>query len=377
MRLNDIEQKFFALLRLSLSDDYVADESTRRVLNSIRPTDWKSLFELSERQTLLAIVFRGVCRMPLSLQPPRQLVFRWVSYCEQIKHQNIRVDACAVKAIQQLSAAGFRCCLLKGQGNALMYPDPRMRTSGDVDVWTDGDDHRALRYAASFEAHPEFYYHHVELPEVDGLPVEMHYRPAFLQSFRHNKRLQSYFKQHADEQFSNIVELPEGAGRIAVPTPSFNRIFQLCHIVNHFGHEGIGLRQIVDYYYVLRQGFSDAEKEADVQTLKATGMLRFARGMMYILHEMLGLGSRYLLVEPDERMGKAILHETLCGGNFGRYDARLYAGTNANKLGKNFFRLVRDLRLCRYYPSEMLSEPFFRLWHYAWRRKMKHLLKCQ
>lgn len=184
-----------------------------------------------------------------------------------------------------------------------------------------------------------------------------------------------YFKQHADEQFSNLVELPDGVGQVSIPTPSFNRIFQLCHIVNHFGHEGIGLRQIVDYYYVLRQGFSDEEKAADVHILKTTGMLRFARGMMYIMSEFLGLESRYLLVDSDPRMGKVILRETMFGGNFGHHDTRLYAGTSAGKVGKNFFRLLRDIRLCRYYSSEMLSEPFFRLWHYVWRRKQIRMLK--
>lgn len=375
MQLNDIEQKFFALLRLSLMEEEAVDDATKRVLKTICPTDWSSLYRMSERQTLVAVIFRGVCRLPSSLYPPRPLVLRWISYSEQIKHQNMRADACAVKALTTISAAGLRCCLLKGQGNALMYPDPRMRTSGDIDAWTDAGDLCALRYVESVQHEVDFCYHHVELPHVDGLPVELHYRPAFLQNFRHDKRLQTYFTEHADEQFSNIVELPDGAGQIAVPTPSFNRIFQLCHIVNHFGHEGIGLRQIIDYYYVLRQGFSEEEKKADYETLKATGMLHFARGLIYILNEFLGLESRYLLVEPDARMGSTILHETLCGGNFGHHDTRIYAKTGNSTVGRNFFRLLRDIRLWRHYPSELLFEPIFRLWHYGWRQRMKKRLK--
>ena len=34
---------------------------------------------------------------------------------------------------------GLRCCILKGQGNALMYPNPYSRTPGDIDVWIDAD----------------------------------------------------------------------------------------------------------------------------------------------------------------------------------------------------------------------------------------------
>ena len=36
-----------------------------------------------------------------------------------------------------------------------------------------------------------------------------------------------------------------------IPTVEFNIIFQLTHIYSHLMNERIGLRQLVDYYYVL------------------------------------------------------------------------------------------------------------------------------
>ena len=36
-----------------------------------------------------------------------------------------------------------------------------------------------------------------------------------------------------------------------IPTVEFNIIFQLTHIYSHLMNEGIGLRQLLDYYYVL------------------------------------------------------------------------------------------------------------------------------
>ena len=53
-----------------------------------------------------------------------------------------------------------------------------------------------------------------------------------------------------EEQFSHRVMLGE-QGEIAIPTVEFNLIFQLTHIFSHLMNEGIGLRQLVDYYYVL------------------------------------------------------------------------------------------------------------------------------
>ena len=52
-------------------------------------------------------------------------------------------------------------------------------------------------------------------------------------------------------QCSNIVSLPDDAGDIAIPTTAFNVIYQLCHLYHHFFDEGIGMRQMIDYYYVV------------------------------------------------------------------------------------------------------------------------------
>ena len=47
------------------------------------------------------------------------------------------------------------------------------------------------------------------------------------------------------------MSLPDDAGEIAVPTTAFNTIYQLCHLYHHFFDEGIGMRQIIDYYFVV------------------------------------------------------------------------------------------------------------------------------
>ena len=67
----------------------------------------------------------------------------------------------------------------------------------------------------------------------------------------YNARLQKWFRRNADLQCSNVVGLSDGAGDIAIPTTSFNVIYQLTHLYHHFFDEGIGMRQIIDYYYVV------------------------------------------------------------------------------------------------------------------------------
>ena len=81
----------------------------------------------------------------------------------------------------------------------------------------------------------------------------MHYRPSFLLCFWHNRKLQKYYERVKEELFSHRVMLGE-QGEIAIPTVEFNLIFQLTHIFSHLMNEGIGLRQLLDYYFVICGG---------------------------------------------------------------------------------------------------------------------------
>ena len=67
----------------------------------------------------------------------------------------------------------------------------------------------------------------------------------------YNARLQKWFKRNADLQCSNVVSLPDCIGDIAIPTTAFNVIYQLTHLYHHFFDEGIGMRQIIDYFFVV------------------------------------------------------------------------------------------------------------------------------
>ena len=131
-----------------------------------------------------------------------------------------------------------------------MYPNPYSRTPGDIDIWVEGEDKRVISFVRSISPHEKACYHHIEFPSYKGVEVEVHYRPSFLLCFWHNRKLQKYYERVKEQQFSHRVMLGE-QGEIAIPTAEFNLIFQLTHIYSHLMNEGIGLRQLVDYYYVL------------------------------------------------------------------------------------------------------------------------------
>ena len=248
--MNDITA-FFAFLKYCLG--YKGNMS--RVMASM---DWQELYSFASKQALLGLCFEGIERLgkeypeELKRNPiGRELLMTWMGKAQQIRRQNMKVNAVASKLFSMLREDGMRCCVLKGQGNALMYPNPYSRTPGDIDVWIDASRERIMEYAQKkFELEDDIRLQHLET-SLDGVPVELHFFPCSMNNPIYHARLQKWFRRNADLQCSHIVGLPDGAGDIAIPTTAFNVIYQLTHLYHHFFDEGIGMRQIIDYFLVV------------------------------------------------------------------------------------------------------------------------------
>lgn len=356
---------FFELLRYALRIDANSP--------AIAVADWEKMHQLAKEQCLLGVIYKAVERLPEQHRPPKRLLLQWFVEAEQIRRQNEKVfDACAT-ITGLFEKANIGCCVLKGQGNAVMYDDPFSRMPGDIDLWVDSSKVRIedgflivgnKRLKAGVQV-----YHHIDIEDVDGVSLEVHTKPSFMNNLFHNKNMQSFFLENAPVQFAHKIEMPQGKGTINVPTPYFNAIYQLAHISKHFFQEGIGLRQFVDYYFVLKslspslsQG---GEMSSYMHILKQLGLWKFAGAVMYVMREVFLLENRYMIAPVDGRRGKMLLMEIIRGGNFGKYDeANIKAESHFKK---NIQRIKRDIRTFRNFPSESLWEPVFRVYHFFWR----------
>ena len=341
--------------------------------------DWRQLYSFATKQTIIGICFDGIRRLSeeypeeLKKNPiERDLLMTWMGVSQQIRRQNMKVNGVAAKLYSMLREDGLRCCILKGQGNALMYPNAYSRNPGDIDVWVNASREQITEYAKKhFELGDDIRYQHIET-SVDGVPVELHFFPCTMNNPIYNAHLQKWFKRNADLQCSNVVSLPDCIGEIAIPTTAFNVIYQLCHLYHHFFDEGIGMRQIIDYYYVVSMLNVNCEMLTWLQKdLKHLGLWKFARAVMYVLHEALGLSGEKMIAPMDEKRGKLLLAEILNGGNFGKHFTKYGHFTQQGMAKKYFLKIWRNMHFVRYYPAEALSEPIFRTWHFFWRVKNK------
>ena len=346
--------------------------------NVVANIDWQQLYSFASKQAILGLCFEGVERFgeeyPEELkQNPigKELLTTWMAKTQQIRRQNMNVNGVAAKLYSKFREDGLRCCILKGQGNAVMYPNPYSRTPGNIGVWVNASREDMTEYAKNhFKQEDDIRFHHLETT-MDGVPVELHFYPGIMNNPIYNARLQKWFKRNADLQCSNVVSLPDGIGEIAIPTTAFNVVYQLTHLYHHFFDEGIGMRQIIDYYYVVNNDELLAIKDTLQKELKHLGLWKFARAVMYVLHEALGLSGEKMIAPMDEKRGKLLLAEILNGGNFGKHFTKYGHFTQQGMTKKYFLKIWRNMHFVRYYPAEALSEPIFRTWHFFWRMKNK------
>ena len=222
---------------------------------SVKDADWGALYGIAKKQALIGVLFHGIQQLPKELAPDGDLLMTWMGQAQRIKQQNMRLFMDSAKVCKNFKDVGFRNCILKGQGHALLYPDPFMRTPGDIDIYLEGGRKRIMEYVEGVCPGQVMRYHHVDFP-VMKTPIEVHFTPSYMFCPWHNRRMQKWFGKVMDLQCSNVVGLPNGLGEIAVPTTSFNVVYVLSHLYRHVFTEGIGLRQLLDYYFVIEKFFS-------------------------------------------------------------------------------------------------------------------------
>ena len=364
---------FFDFLRFCIG-------SAKEIPDSLKEADWKELYRIAQKQALLGVLFHGIRRLPKELAPEQKLLMQWMAMAEQIRKQNIRLFQDSVKVCQNFENEGFANCILKGQGNALLYPDPYMRTPGDIDIYLSGGRRKIMKYVGQVCPNQVMRYHHVDFP-VMKTAIEVHFTPSYMFCPIHNRRMQKWFKEVMGEQCAHRVSLPDGYGEIHVPTASFNVIYILSHLYRHIFTEGIGLRQLLDYYYVLISDdllvisddllvISDdllVIRDRVQKELKHLGLWKFAQAVMFVMKEVFGLSEDRLIAPMDEKEGRFLLDEIMRGGNFGQYDDRMGDKVDESKIHRYFRMNLRNLRFVKHYPIEAVWEPFFRTWFAGWK----------
>ena len=376
LQKGNIENLFYQLLRMALG---------RQVCLPHTPNEqeWKALYELAKKQSLIGVCFAGVQKLQTQRQePPEMTYLTWIAMAAKIQQRNEVVSRQCVELQGQLAADGVRSCVLKGQGVGALYrvhendndnnqnsSDLSMlRQSGDIDVWVDTDEEGALRWVKKYQRVLDFDYKHVHLDVLEGTSVEVHYRPSTSRVPWYMKRVDHFTREKAC--WTNAVAL--GDGMVNVPSLEFNLVFILQHIFGHLFAEEMTLKQYLDYYFVLKQAHVEG---ADVQEayrwMLRMGMGSFAKATMWLLREVFGMPEEWMICEADADEGRFLLDRVMAK------EQKAKSGEHGSvrwHLSVFWAQQSKNLHLLTHYPLEVLFSPIWLARHFFWKRiwKMKH-----
>ena len=337
------------------------------------------MMEIAEKQSLSGIAFYAVERLPKEQWPTQDVLFEWLVLSERIEGQNRRTTDVCKALCEKLDEDGFRCCILKGQANHAYYGEElgKHRVCGDVDIWVVPKDRslkhpvkEVLTYFEKKNVIESLCWLHAEIKPINHVPVEVHLRPSFFNSPIRNKRFLSLFNFDKCVCIKNI----DGIGFPVLKT-DYDVIFQLNHLYRHLIDEGVGLRQVLDYYMLLKTWHTKTElsKAEVMKIVERLGMRMFAHALMYVLQVVFSADSSLLLCNPSEKDGRFLLNEIMTAGNFGHYDPRMRElevkkGALSYQLNRTYRRFTRNLRFLTSYPEEVIYEPIARASHVVWRK---------
>lgn len=376
-----IIKDFFLILQSTIGENV-------RLTHSLSHDEWEEMFDWAKKQALLGLAFEGVKKLPKEQWPQGDIVLKWTMATEQIKRLNLRTTNVCLRLNDILAKEGFDTCILKGQANHVYYDSMidgvslgMQRVCGDVDAWIwpkEKMQHPVksiIDYCQRKNILISLCHLHAEVKPIGGVPIEIHFRPSFLNTPWRNRYFQKVFKSAVFEnaKIDNI-------GIVKKLRVDYDLIFQMNHIYRHLLDEGVGLRQVFDFYVLLKDYNKERivrkelmGKEEIIKIISSCGMKRFATALMFVLKEIFHVGNDELICGISEKDGLFLLNEIMMAGNFGHYDIRMNdievrKGKLSFQLQRASRRFMRNLRFLSSYPEEVICEPFARVYHFVWRK---------
>lgn len=240
--------------------------------------------------------------------------------------------------------------VFKGLAVARYYPEPFVRTMGDVDFYVPQRDflraveviERGLNVVMDKEDIDKHYSF-----DWQGIRFEMHYQIETFGNHRHQRRfdrmIDEAMAEHTDS-FS-VCDSDGNETEVSVLPPTEDLIVVFKHWFNHLLVEGVGLRQTLDLA-VLLTAYRDKINVGRLMTaLDGIGYMKAFRAMLAMMRRYLGLDwfdNFFVYNRCDERYAGKLMGTVMESGNFGRKAYRNH--TEGKK--KSMETATRALRHC-------------------------------
>ena len=220
---------------------------------------------------------------------------------------------------------------MKGLASAMYYPEPNLRSMGDVDFLVAKEN---VSQAGKLLESIGFAVDHGE--EDDGIHIAYTRPPMSIWELHHsvngipNNEVGELIRAEMDKTIPTAETAEVDGSTCRLPDKLHHGLIMLLHTASHLTSEGVGLRHLCDWA-VFASTLSDAEfREIFEKKLKGFGLWRFAQVLTLLGIRNLGAPKRVWALEAvesrkvNEEMLEGLMNDILSGGNFGTKDMNRY-----------------------------------------------------
>ena len=288
---------------------------------------WKEILDLGLKQGVIGLVFAGASALSSEVVIPDSISYRMMIEADRIIRRSEKVSKGANSLVAALETEGIHPVIMKGPSVAVYYPDPKLRESGDLDIFIlpDGFD-KAIGIIPSGEFHKDsdgnILYHW------DDVLIDQHPR---------------YFDLH-NQQPARLDNVN--------PSPEDQLLMLSLHIRKHCMAAGVGLRQICD----MAMAYRALEGSYDPQTLldlyDHTGSARWNLLLASFIRSYLG---DVPLPYPEDRNYPnpgSLFKIVFAGGSFGHYNpsrGKAISRKGSHRKVDTFIRILKRLPFSLHY----------------------------
>lgn len=329
--MNSLSPTYKRLLRLLSYGIYTSADCNATLGARLTDRQWYKIIEEAEKQTVSGVVFDAVSRLRDREMPPLSILAPWLAMTHRESKTNETMSEVLAAILAAFRSRGLNPVLQKGHAIARFYPDPRLRSFGDIDLWFP-DKQRAeadkiiSQSGVKITSTPDSGSRYL----LSGINVEHHSMLVEIHNPMHSRLLKRLYAENKP------AEITLSDGTIAnVPSPLVELLMINAHILKHCLGVGIGLRQFCDYSLAWRaltdpecgEAAIDEEKYFDICRRLGIGRWTLA------LHEFI---DRFLpatdgkMIAPGHSVAQADAVERIFslvaqGGNFGHYNPRWHS----------------------------------------------------
>ena len=329
---------FFELLKVGLFP--VHGEGGMVNDSLFKNVDWGKVYQQAQEQSVQGIVLQGIERFRIqdsSFKIPKVLLLQWIGEVQVIEQRNKEMNAFLASLSEKLKAEHIHALLVKGQGIAQCYEKPLWRACGDVDYLLDDENYengkKFLSYIAQ-EVHEENNFDEHFSVILDGWDVELHGSMRSMLPEKTDAFIDKIQKE-AFEQNKHRIWNNSGT-EILLPNPDDDVIFVFTHILKHFFHYGIGLRQVCDWCRLLYRYRDELDLRMLESRLLKMRLMSEWKVFGVLVVEHLGYPKDLMpflessSVQEFKKKADRVLEFILETGNFGHNrDNSYYNNTNA------------------------------------------------